>query len=46
MHRLVGILGMITMMSLAYLFSTNRRAIRYKTSLADRSSLRAFHFNS
>src|SRR5579863_8135181 len=31
MHRLVGILGMITMMSLAYLFSTNRRAIRYKT---------------
>jgi len=31
MHRLVGILGMITMMSLAFLFSTNRRAIRYKT---------------
>ncbi len=31
MHRLVGILGMITMMSLAFLFSTNRKAIRYKT---------------
>jgi concentrative nucleoside transporter, CNT family len=31
MHRLLGILGMITMMSLAFLFSTNRRAIRYKT---------------
>src|ERR1700732_3652331 len=31
MHRLVGILGMITMMSLAFLISTNRRAIRYKT---------------
>lgn len=31
MHRFVGILGMLTMMSLAYLFSTNRRAIRYKT---------------
>ena len=31
MHRLVGILGMITMMALAFLFSTNRRAIRYKT---------------
>jgi concentrative nucleoside transporter, CNT family len=31
MHRLVGILGMITMMGLAFLFSTNRRAIRYKT---------------
>jgi concentrative nucleoside transporter, CNT family len=31
MHRLVGILGMITMMSLAYVFSTDRRAIRYKT---------------
>src|ERR1700679_3959849 len=31
MHRFVGILGMITMMSLAFLFSTNRRAIRYKT---------------
>jgi CNT family concentrative nucleoside transporter len=31
MHRLLGLLGMITMMSLAFLFSTNRRAIRYKT---------------
>ncbi|HXN98247.1 MAG TPA: nucleoside transporter C-terminal domain-containing protein [Candidatus Acidoferrales bacterium] len=31
MHRLVGILGMITMMSLAFLFSTDRKAIRYKT---------------
>jgi concentrative nucleoside transporter, CNT family len=31
MHRLVGVLGMITMMALAFLFSTNRRAIRVKT---------------
>src|SRR6201997_3565128 len=31
MHRLTGILGMLTMMGLAYLFSTNRRAIRFKT---------------
>src|SRR5229473_1236758 len=31
MHRLIGILGMLTMMALAYLFSTNRRAIRGKT---------------
>ena len=31
MHRFVGILGMATMIGLAYLFSTNRRAIRYKT---------------
>ncbi|MFZ3333933.1 MAG: nucleoside transporter C-terminal domain-containing protein [Candidatus Acidiferrales bacterium] len=31
MHRLVGVLGMITMMALAFLFSTNRRAIRGKT---------------
>ncbi len=31
MHRFVGILGMLTMMGLAYLFSTNRSAIRYKT---------------
>jgi concentrative nucleoside transporter, CNT family len=30
-HRFVGILGMITMLSLAYIFSTDRRAIRYKT---------------
>ncbi|HEX4002503.1 MAG TPA: nucleoside transporter C-terminal domain-containing protein [Candidatus Acidoferrales bacterium] len=31
MHRFVGILGMVTMLSLAYIFSTNRRAIRHKT---------------
>src|ERR1700722_2380313 len=31
MHRLVGILGMAVMMGLAFLFSTNRRAIRVKT---------------
>jgi len=31
MHRLTGILGMLTMMALAYIFSTNRRAIRTKT---------------
>ena len=31
MHRLVGVLGLLTMMGLAYLFSTNRRAIRGKT---------------
>jgi CNT family concentrative nucleoside transporter len=31
MHRFTGVLGMITMMGLAYAFSTNRRAIRYKT---------------
>jgi CNT family concentrative nucleoside transporter len=31
MHRLVGVLGMITMMALAFLFSTNRRGIRVKT---------------
>ena len=31
MHRLVGVLGMITMMALAFLFSTNRREIRVKT---------------
>ncbi len=31
MHRFVGILGLLTMIGLAYLFSTNRRAIRYKT---------------
>jgi len=31
MHRLVGILGMLTIMGTAYLFSTDRRAIRYKT---------------
>ena len=31
MHRFVGILGMLTMMGLAYAFSTDRHAIRYKT---------------
>jgi len=31
MHRLTGILGMLTLMGLAYIFSTNRRAIRTKT---------------
>jgi CNT family concentrative nucleoside transporter len=31
MHRLIGILGMLTMMGLAYIFSTDRRAIRGKT---------------
>jgi concentrative nucleoside transporter, CNT family len=30
-HRLTGILGMLAMMALAYIFSTNRRAIRTKT---------------
>jgi CNT family concentrative nucleoside transporter len=31
MHRLIGLLGLATMMGVAYLFSTNRRAIRMKT---------------
>jgi len=31
--RLTGILGLLTMLALAYLFSTNRRAIRIKTIL-------------
>ncbi|MFZ3200457.1 MAG: nucleoside transporter C-terminal domain-containing protein [Candidatus Acidiferrales bacterium] len=31
MHRFVGVLGMLTMMALAWAFSTNRRAIRMKT---------------
>ncbi|HEX5425288.1 MAG TPA: NupC/NupG family nucleoside CNT transporter [Candidatus Acidoferrales bacterium] len=31
MHRFVGVLGMIVLVGLAFLFSTNRRAIRYKT---------------
>jgi concentrative nucleoside transporter, CNT family len=31
MHRFVGVLGMTTLMALAFAFSTNRRAIRYKT---------------
>lgn len=33
MQRWVGVLGMITILGLAYLFSTNRRAIRLKTVL-------------
>jgi concentrative nucleoside transporter, CNT family len=31
MHRFVGVLGMLTMMALAWLFSTNRAAINKKT---------------
>jgi concentrative nucleoside transporter, CNT family len=31
MHHLTGILGLVTMMGLAYVFSTNRRAIQVKT---------------
>ena len=31
MHQFTGILGLLTMMGLAYAFSTNRRAIRFKT---------------
>jgi concentrative nucleoside transporter, CNT family len=31
MHRFVGVLGMLTMMALAWLFSTNRAAISKKT---------------
>jgi concentrative nucleoside transporter, CNT family len=31
MHRLIGVLGMLTMMAIAYAFSTDRRAIRGKT---------------
>ncbi len=31
MHRFIGILGMIVLLGLAFAFSTNRRAIRYKT---------------
>src|SRR5579863_2778857 len=31
MHRLIGLLGMVVMMALAFLFSTDRRAIRIKT---------------
>src|ERR1035438_6909459 len=31
MGRLTGILGLLTMLGLAYVFSTNRRAIRLKT---------------
>jgi len=31
MHRLTGLLGMASMIGLAYAFSTNRKAIRYKT---------------
>ena len=31
MHRFVGILGILIILGLAFLFSKNRRAIRYKT---------------
>jgi len=31
MHRFVGVLGVITILALGYLFSTDRRAIRYRT---------------
>ena len=31
MGRFTGILGLITMLALGYLFSTNRKAIRLKT---------------
>ena len=31
MGRLTGLLGLVTMLSLAYLFSSNRKAIRIKT---------------
>src|SRR5271156_6062771 len=31
MHRMIGLVGMLAMMVLAFLFSTNRRAIRGKT---------------
>jgi CNT family concentrative nucleoside transporter len=31
MHRLIGLLGIVTMMGIAFLISTNRRAIRTKT---------------
>jgi len=31
MHRLVGVLGILFVLALAYLMSNNRRAIRYKT---------------
>src|SRR5579863_1173356 len=31
MHRYVGILGILFVLLMAFLFSTNRRAIRYKT---------------
>ena len=33
MYRFAGLLGIIVLLSLAYLFSTNRRAIRLKTVL-------------
>jgi CNT family concentrative nucleoside transporter len=31
MHRFVGVLGLAVLMGLAYIFSTNRRSIRWKT---------------
>ncbi|MDP9147253.1 MAG: hypothetical protein M3N22_06310, partial [Acidobacteriota bacterium] len=33
MGRFVGVLGLATMLGLAYLFSTDRKAIRLKTVL-------------
>ncbi|MBV9087215.1 MAG: NupC/NupG family nucleoside CNT transporter, partial [Acidobacteriaceae bacterium] len=33
MGRLTGILGLLSMLALAFLFSTDRRAIRIKTIL-------------
>ena len=43
MGRFTGVLGLLTMLGLAYLFSTNRRAIKLKMviwglGLADRAS--------
>ena len=35
MGRWTGVLGVLTMLGLAYLFSTNRRAIKLKTLLGD-----------
>ena len=31
MHRLIGLVGMLVLMAFAFIFSTNRRAIRGKT---------------
>src|ERR1700760_2016943 len=33
MHRFVGVIGLAVLMGLAFIFSTNRRAIRWKTVL-------------
>jgi nucleoside permease NupC len=40
MHRLIGLLGIVTMMGIAFLISTDRRAIRRKTVAACRSPSR------